>query len=80
MPTYQFRNKETGEIIKFLSKDFEKKIEEDPELKEAIYQEICDNYILRYKPGEDIGIDDVVVDLQTKTDDITEEVEKVKGN
>ena len=26
------------------------------------------------------SIDDVVVDLQTKTDDITEEVEKVKGN
>ena len=26
------------------------------------------------------SIDDVVVDLQSKTDDLTEEVEKVKGN
>ena len=26
------------------------------------------------------SIDDVVVDLQSKTDEITEEVEKVKGN
>ena len=59
---YSYTNKETGEVIKFLSKDFEKKLQDDIELKDVIYNEICDNYILRYKPGEDIGIDDVIVD------------------
>jgi recombination protein RecA len=61
---YSYTNKETGEVIKFLSKDFEKKLEDDAELKELIYKEICDSYILRYKPGEDIGIDDVIVDAE----------------
>jgi recombination protein RecA len=61
---YSYTNKETGEVIKFLSKDFEKKLEDDAELKELIYKEICESYILRYKPGEDIGIDDVIVDVE----------------
>jgi recombination protein RecA len=51
-----------GEEVKFLSKDFEKKLEDIQGLKEEIYQQICDAYILKYKPGEDIGIDDVEID------------------
>jgi recombination protein RecA len=51
-----------GEEVKFLSKDFEKKLEEIDGLKDEIYQQICDAYILKYKPGEDIGIDDVEID------------------
>tara|TARA_R110002074_G_scaffold249154_1_gene421018 strand:- start:4889 stop:6028 length:1140 start_codon:yes stop_codon:yes gene_type:complete len=51
-----------GEEVKFLSKDFEKKLEEIDGLKNEIYQQICDAYILKYKPGEDIGIDDVEID------------------
>ena len=50
-----------GSEIKFLSKDFEKKLEEVPGLKDEIYAHICEAYILRYKPGEDIGIDDVEI-------------------
>ena len=50
-----------GSEIKFLSKDFEKKLEEVPGLKDEIYAQICEAYILRYKPGEDIGIDDVEI-------------------
>ena len=50
-----------GETIKFLSKDFEKKLDEIDGLKEEIYQSICDAYILKYQPGEDIGIDDVEI-------------------
>ena len=30
-------------------------------LKDEIYQAICDAYILKYQPGEDIGIDDVEI-------------------
>jgi len=51
-----------GEEVKFLSKDFEKKLEEVDGLKDEIYQQICDAYILKYKPGEDFGIDDVEID------------------
>ncbi|MBC8296074.1 MAG: hypothetical protein H8E55_09800 [Pelagibacterales bacterium] len=51
-----------GTDIKFLSKDFEKKLTEIPGLKDEIYETICESYILKYKPGEDIGIDDVEID------------------
>jgi len=51
-----------GTDVKFLSKDFEKKLEEVDGLKDEIYAQICEAYILKYKPGEDIGIDDVQID------------------
>ena len=57
---YTFTRKD-GSEVKFLSKDFEKKMEELDGLKDEIYSQICDAYILRYKPGEDFGIDDVEI-------------------
>jgi len=51
-----------GTDIKFLSKDFEKKLNEVAGLKDEIYDLICESYILKYKPGENIGIDDVEID------------------
>ena len=59
---YTYTNTETGEIIKFQSKDFESKIMDNPELKNHIYKELCEKYILKYKAGEDFGIDDITVD------------------
>jgi recombination protein RecA len=50
-----------GEDIKFLSKDFENTVREDPELDREIYEEICNAYIFKYKPGENIGIDDIEI-------------------
>ena len=50
-----------GTDVKFLSKDFESKLETVDGLKDEIYDKICDAYILKYKPGEDIGIDDVEI-------------------
>ena len=37
-------------------------MEEVDGLKDEIYAQICEAYILKYKPGEDIGIDDVEID------------------
>jgi len=54
--------KTDGTAVKFLSKDFQGKLETDPELKDEIYNAICDAYILTYKPGDNIGIDDVEID------------------
>jgi recombination protein RecA len=58
---YTYVNKSTGEEIKFQSKDFENTIKSNPELYDMIYNEICEAYILRYNPGENIGIDDIEI-------------------
>jgi recombination protein RecA len=58
---YTFKRAD-GVEIKFQSKDFEKRIEDDPSLKQEIYDMICESYILRYQPGHDIGIDDIEID------------------
>ena len=54
--------KADGTDVKFLSKDFQGKLEADLELKDEIYKAICDAYILTYKPGDNIGIDDIEID------------------
>jgi len=50
-----------GTPVKFLSKDFQGAVENDPTLKDEIYSAICDAYIFRYQSG-DIGIDDIEID------------------
>jgi recombination protein RecA len=57
---YTYVNKITGEEIKFQAKNFEETLTSDPELKETIYQQICDTYIMSYKEaGEEANIDNV---------------------
>ena len=48
-----------GKDIKFQSKDFEVKLEENDGLKEHLYDLICEASILKYQT-KDMGIDDVV--------------------
>ena len=60
--TLQHADTETGELIKeykFLSKDFEKLMLENSELKDYCYGLICDACILKYD-SQELGIDDVV--------------------
>jgi recombination protein RecA len=61
---YTYTNTDTGEMIKFQSKDFKSKILDDPEMKEQVYRTICDKYILNYKSGEDFGVDDIVIETE----------------
>ncbi len=66
--TYKFVDEETGEEItkKFQSKDFKALLTENPELKERIYKQICDEYIMKYDMGEDeeeLGIDDIELEV-----------------
>jgi len=61
----------TGEVIKehkFQSKDFEKLMDENPELKQNCYDRICDACILKYD-SKTLGIDDV-----TETDEVVDEL------
>jgi len=46
---YTYVDKETGEEIKFQAKNFEDILIERPEIKESIYNQICDAYIMSYK-------------------------------
>ena len=69
--TLQHADIETGELIKeykFLSKDFEKLMDENPELKQNCYDRICDACILKYD-SKALGIDDV-----TETDEVVDEL------
>lgn len=63
--TYQDVDMETGEVleeIKFQSKDFMEKVADNPQVRDRLYQRICDSYIFKYQAGVDGGIDDVIVD------------------
>jgi recombination protein RecA len=61
---YTYTNTETGEVVKFQSKDFKSKLIDDPEMKEQVYKTICDKYILNYKAGDDFGIDDIEIETE----------------
>lgn len=57
---YTYTDTDTGEEIKFLSKDFESKITDDERLKQQIYDRICEAVIMAYKT-DDVGIDDIEI-------------------
>jgi recombination protein RecA len=50
--------RENGDEIKFLSKDWNGKLEDDPSLKDEVYNKICDKVIMDYKV-DNFGIDDL---------------------
>ena len=59
---YTYVDKETGEEIKFQAKNFEDILMERPEVKESIYQQICDAYIMSYKQSSaESNIDNIEV-------------------
>lgn len=57
---YTYTDTETGEELKFLSKDFEAKITDNERLRTQIYDRICEAVIMAYKT-EDVGIDDIEI-------------------
>ena len=50
--------RENGDEIKFLSKDWNGKLEDDPTLRDEVYHRICDKVIMDYKI-DNFGIDDL---------------------
>jgi recombination protein RecA len=69
--TLQDVDTETGEVfgeVKFQSKNFIDKVISKPEIKNRLYQRICDAYIFKYQAGIDGGIDDVII-----TDEVYDE-------
>jgi len=59
---YTWTSNISGEVIKFLSKDFESKVLSNPSYKEEIYNTITDTLVMSYKT-DNIGIDDIEVGI-----------------
>ena len=60
---YTYVDKTTGEELKFQAKDFAEILDTRPEIKEVMYNDICDAYILSYKEaGENANIDNTEID------------------
>jgi len=69
--SYEDVDVNTGEVldeIKFQSKDFVEQVLNNPEIKDRLYNRICEAYIFKYQAGVDGGIDDVYI-----TDDVIDE-------
>lgn len=69
--SYKYIDGETGEEItkKFQSKDFKRLLEENPYLKQLIYDQICELYIMKYdisNDEEELGIDDVELETHNE--------------
>ena len=67
---YQWTNKETGEVIKFQSKEFVEKIMSNPKLQDIIYDEIADKVIMKYQKLDCPRIDDVVLSNDPLLDEV----------
>lgn len=59
---YTLINEETGEEIRFMSKDWKNMLSESEELKNYCYKKICDIFIMRYKQQDQIDPDEISVD------------------
>jgi recombination protein RecA len=67
---YSWTNKETGEVIKFQSKDFVEKIMNNSKLKEMVYDEIAEKVIMKYQQLDSARIDEVVISNQLIDDEV----------
>ena len=62
-PICKYVDTSTGEIITFFGKDLQQLCEERPELKEQMYENTCDQYVMKYQHEEKKEMDpDVTID------------------
>ena len=59
---YTLVNEDTGEEIRFMSKDWRGMLTEDVALKDYCYKKICDIFIMKYRTQDQINPDDISVD------------------
>jgi recombination protein RecA len=60
---YEYTDTDTGEIIKYQSKDFPKLLQDNDSVREQIYKGICEGTILQYKK-DSMDTDNLVVDSE----------------
>ena len=62
-PICKYTDTETGEMITFSGKDLETLCGERPEIKEAMYRDTCDAYIMKYQHEDEQDMDpDIEID------------------
>jgi recombination protein RecA len=68
---FGFVDENTGEEknIKFQSKDFERLLTEDREMKDVLYKKICESFVMHYKNSEAPDIHDIVLDDEVSTEE-----------
>lgn len=59
---YTIVNEETGEEIRFMSKDWKGMLANDEDLKDYCYRRICDIFVMKYREQDQIDPDDISVD------------------
>lgn len=59
---YTLINEDTGEEIRFMSKDWKTMLTEDDSLKQYCYNKICDIFIMKYRQQDHIDPDQISVD------------------
>ncbi len=69
--TYDLIDESTGELTshKFKSKDFKRLLIQTPNLQDAMYRKICENFIMTYKMSDNLGIDDVTLETDVNYED-----------
>ena len=65
---YTIINEETGEEIRFMSKDWRGMLEGDEDLKQFCYKKICDIFVMKYRDQDHINPDEISVDDEELTD------------
>lgn len=65
---YTLVNEDTGEEIRFMSREWREMLNKDPDLHKYCYNKICDIFIMKYRSSDHIDPDEVVVD----DDELTE--------
>jgi hypothetical protein len=62
-PICKYTDTETGEMLNFSGKDLEKLCTERPEIKEAMYRDTCDAYVMKYQHEDAQDMDpDIEID------------------
>ena len=59
---YTLVNEETGEVYRFMSKEWKELLATKPDLYDYSYKKICDIFIMKYKGDNDIDPDSITVD------------------
>jgi len=67
---YSWTDKDTGEVIKFQSKEFVEKIIDVPKYREMVYDEIADKVIMKYQQLDSARIDDVILSDEIPFDEV----------
>ena len=62
-PICKYTDTSTGEIITFYGKELQQLCEERPEVKEQMYKDTCDSYVMKYQHEDEQAMDpDVQID------------------